>query len=94
MVILVVEKKSLKFSFPGKTSFNIFYCFTVSNKMTMTPMFFEQIKKFKCLKSFTTEGPEDISDTCGSKKDHMIDLMYIHRSVMPCGQFAILVAPL
>ena len=29
----------------------------------------------------------------GQKKDHMIDLMYIHRSVMPCGQFCHISGP-
>ena len=50
-------KKWWKLSFPEKTTFLKILLLYPSTKMAITPMFFEQIEKFQCLKLSTAQGP-------------------------------------
>ena len=51
------HKKCWKLSFPKKTTFLKILQLYPSTKMAITPMFFEQIEKFQCLKLSTAQGP-------------------------------------
>ena len=51
------HKKCWKLSFPEKTTFLKISLLYSTTKMAITPMFFEQIEKFQCLKLFTAQGP-------------------------------------
>ena len=60
MAILVEgynHKKCWKLSFSEKTTFLRILQLYPSTKMAITPMFFEQIEKFQCLKLSTAQGP-------------------------------------
>ncbi len=60
MAILVEGYNSkiiTKLVFSGKLNCQILLWLYPSTKMAITPMFFEQIEKFQCLKLSTTQGP-------------------------------------
>ena len=60
MAILVEgynHKKCWNLSFPEMTSFLKILLLNPSTKMAITPMLFEQIEKFQCLKLSTAQGP-------------------------------------
>ena len=60
MAILVEgynHKKCWKLSFSEKTTFLRILQLYPYTKMAITPMFFEQIGKFQCLKLSTAQGP-------------------------------------
>ena len=49
--------KILKIGPSTKSNFFLNFAVTPSTKRAITPMFFEQIEKFQCLKSSTAQGP-------------------------------------
>ena len=60
MAILVEGYNSKIFKkvvFSGKLNYQIFLWLYPSTKMAITPMFFEQIENFQCLKLSTAQGP-------------------------------------
>ena len=46
-----------KVVFSGKLNFQPFLCLYPTIKIVISPMFFEQIEKFQCLKLSTAQGP-------------------------------------
>ena len=63
------HKKCWKLSFPEETIFKNILLLYPSTKMAITPMFFEQIENFQCLKLSTAQGPaswypQKTRDTC------------------------------
>ena len=55
-----------KMVFSGKLNFQYFLYLYPFTKMAISPMFFEQIEKFQCLKLSTAQGPahDTLSVTC------------------------------